>query len=80
MDPTAMFSVTPDIILHHHKTTPYLNEKLFGVVEQTYLSGEKVFDAGKFLHLNKGKINFISITWIQHNLPLLNLQNLQPND
>jgi allantoinase len=56
LDPTAMFSVTPDIILHHHKTTPYLNEKLFGVVEQTYLSGEKVFDDGKFLHLNKGKI------------------------
>ncbi|HEV8080609.1 MAG TPA: allantoinase AllB [Chitinophagaceae bacterium] len=55
-DPAAKFSVTPDIILHHHKTTPYLNEKLFGVVEQTYLSGEKIFDAGKFLHLNKGKI------------------------
>lgn len=50
------FKITADIIQHKHKITPYLNEELFGVVEQTYLSGEKVFDDGKFLHLNKGKI------------------------
>ncbi len=50
------FIVTEDTILHKQKITPYLNEKLVGVVEQTYLAGEKVFDSGKFLHLNKGKI------------------------
>ena len=55
-DPTAMFAVTPDIILHRHKITPYVMQILAGVVEQTYLSGKKMFDAGKFLHLNKGKI------------------------
>ncbi len=55
-DEKRSFSVTEDIILHKNKITPYLNEKLFGVVEQTYLAGEKVFDSGKFLHLNKGKI------------------------
>jgi allantoinase len=55
-DDDRTFTVTEDIILHKHKVTPYLNENLFGVVEQTYLAGEKVFDSGKFLHLNKGKI------------------------
>jgi len=50
------FAVTEDIIQHKHKVTPYLHEELFGIVEQTYLAGEKVFDSGKFLHLKKGKI------------------------
>ena len=27
-----------------------------GVVEQTWLGGEKVFDNGDFIHLNKGSI------------------------
>jgi allantoinase len=56
LDEKKSFIVTGEIIQHKHKITPYLNEELFGVVEQTYLSGEKVFDGGKFLHLNKGKI------------------------
>lgn len=56
LDEKKSFTVSENIIQHKHKITPYLNEKLFGVIEQTYLAGEKVFDAGKFLHLNKGKI------------------------
>ncbi len=56
LDDQNSFSVTEDIIQHKHKITPYLNEVLVGMVEQTYLSGEKVFDSGKFLHLNKGNI------------------------
>ncbi len=64
-DEKKSFTVKEDIIQHKHKITPYLNQNLFGLVEQTYLSGEKVFDnastnnefkQGKFLHLNKGKI------------------------
>ena len=55
-NPEKKFTVTKDIIHHKHKITPYLNEELYGVVEQTWLNGEKIFDAGKFLHLNKGKI------------------------
>lgn len=54
--PEEKFTVTEDIILHRHKITPYLNEQLYGVVKQTWLAGEKVYDDGKFLHLNKGKI------------------------
>lgn len=55
-DDEKTFTVTEDIIHHKHKITPYLNENLSGVVEQTYLAGEKVYDNKNFLHLNKGKI------------------------
>jgi allantoinase len=55
-DPEKSFVLTKSIIQHKHKITPYLNEELFGVVEQTYLGGEKVFDNGEFIQLNKGKI------------------------
>ena len=57
-DPDEKFMVKEDMIYHKHKITPYLNERLFGVVKQTWLSGEKVFDEGKFSHLNKGEIIF----------------------
>ena len=55
-DPEEQFMVTQDIIHHRHKITPYLGRQLYGVVKQTWLGGEKVFDTGKFLHLNKGHI------------------------
>ncbi|HKC35196.1 MAG TPA: allantoinase AllB, partial [Chitinophagaceae bacterium] len=55
-DPERSFTVTKDIIYHKHKITPYLNEELYGVVEQTWLGGEKAYDGGKFLHLNKGNV------------------------
>jgi allantoinase len=55
-DPEKSFRVTESIIQHKHKITPYLDEELFGVVEQTWLKGEKVFDNGKFIQLNKGGI------------------------
>ena len=52
-EPDQQFTVTENIIHHKHKITPYLNEKLYGVVEQTWLKGEMVFDKGEFI-LNKG--------------------------
>jgi allantoinase len=64
-NPEQSFVVRENIIQYKHKITPYLNEELFGVAEQTWLKGEKVFDGacpdglsgrGKFLHLNKGHI------------------------
>lgn len=51
-----IFTVTEGIIYHKHKLTPYLNEQLYGVVEQTYLAGVEVFDKGNFIKLNCGKI------------------------
>ena len=53
-DEKKSFVVTENIIEHKHKITPYLNNELFGVVEQTYLSGENVFDKGTMV-LHKGK-------------------------
>ncbi|MFI5132041.1 MAG: allantoinase AllB, partial [Chitinophagales bacterium] len=55
-DPEKSFMVTENIIQHKHKITPYLGEELFGMVEQTYLKGEKVFDNGELIQLNKGSI------------------------
>ena len=55
-EPEKSFVVTEDLIHHKHKITPYLNRELFGVVEQTYVAGKKVFDSGTFIELNKGKI------------------------
>ncbi len=54
--PAKKFIVEESMIHHRHKITPYLNQEFYGVVEQTYLSGKKIFSDGKFLHLNEGKI------------------------
>ena len=42
-DDSQSFTVTKQIIEHKHKITPYLGEELLGVVEQTYIAGERVF-------------------------------------
>jgi allantoinase len=55
-DPEAAFFVTKDRIEHKHKITPYLGEQLYGVVEQTWLGGVKVFDKGVFTGINQGRI------------------------
>lgn len=55
-NPNEKFIVEEKNIQHRHKITPYLNRELCGVVEQTYIGGEKVFDKGSFINLNKGKI------------------------
>jgi len=54
-DPDQQFTVTENIIHHKHKITPYMNERLYGVVDQTHLKGKMVFDKGEFI-LNKGNI------------------------
>lgn len=55
-NPDKQFTVTPDQLHHKHKITPYLNEPLYGVTEQTWLGGTQIFDHGIFTKLNKGKI------------------------
>ena len=54
-DPDKNFVVKEEEILHKHKLTPYLHERLYGVVEQTWLGGVQVYADGKFLNLNRGK-------------------------
>ena len=46
-DPEAEFRVEPSIIRHRHKLTPYLGRRLAGVVEATYLRGEKIYERGR---------------------------------
>jgi allantoinase len=43
-NPSATFTVEPSTIHHRHKLTPYNGEILTGVVEATYLRGEKIYD------------------------------------
>ena len=38
-DPDRTFTVTPDLIRHRHKVTPYLGETLHGVVEAAWVRG-----------------------------------------
>ncbi|HEV7767296.1 MAG TPA: allantoinase AllB, partial [Thermoanaerobaculia bacterium] len=40
--PEESFTVTPEIIRHRHKVTPYLGARLQGVVKATWLDGEVV--------------------------------------
>jgi allantoinase len=47
-NPQATFRVEPAMLHHRHKLTPYAGQTLSGVVEQTYLRGEKIYDLGKF--------------------------------
>jgi allantoinase len=53
--PEESFIVTTESIFHKHKITPYLNEKLLGVVKQTYLNGEPILN-WKFFNTKKGKL------------------------
>ncbi|MDB5228247.1 MAG: allB [Bacteroidota bacterium] len=54
-DAGKKFTVKADELHHKHKITPYLHEELFGVVEQAFLEGRKVFDHGNVTE-NLGKI------------------------
>lgn len=55
-DDEKEFTVTENLIQHRHKITPYLNESLYGVVEQTFIAGKKVYDKGAFTELNVGEL------------------------
>ncbi len=55
-DPGQSFRVEPQALYHRHKSSPYLDEDLHGVVEQTWLGGKKIFDKqASMLTLNQGK-------------------------
>jgi allantoinase len=47
-DPDAEFTVTEDRLHHRHPISPYLGEKLRGLVRRTYLRGRPVFCDGAF--------------------------------
>lgn len=47
-DPEAGFEVNRDRLYYRHPVSPYLGEKLHGLVKATYLRGKLVFNAGEF--------------------------------
>ena len=47
-DPTASFTVEPTSLHQRHPVTPYAGRRLSGVVRQTFVRGQCVYDQGKF--------------------------------
>ncbi len=47
-DPEAKFTVTKDRLHHRHALSPYLGERLQGMVKRTYLRGQLIFQDGEF--------------------------------
>jgi len=46
-NPDAMFRVEPERLFHRHKLTPYAHREFFGVVEATFLRGQKIYERGE---------------------------------
>jgi allantoinase len=56
LDLEAEFTVSPDLLYHRHKPTPYEGRRLRGRVAKTFLRGRKVYDAGRFAAGPNGRI------------------------
>ncbi|HEV2619902.1 MAG TPA: amidohydrolase family protein, partial [Acidobacteriaceae bacterium] len=54
-DPEGEFVVTPERLHHRHPISPYMGEKLKGVIDATYLRGEAVYRAGDFISGKRGR-------------------------
>lgn len=54
-DPDASQRIEHSTIFHKHKVTPYDGRNLLGVVRQTYLGGEKIFDNGRLTESPVGR-------------------------
>jgi allantoinase len=48
-NPAKEFKVDSRLLHHRHKLSPYNEELLYGNVEQTFLRGAKIYDAGNFI-------------------------------
>jgi allantoinase len=55
-DPEATFEVKPEALHHRHKLSPYNGLTLCGVVEATFLRGQKVYERGRFFGEPRGEI------------------------
>ncbi len=54
-DTDAMATVTPERLHYRHAISPYMGERLQGVVRSTWLRGERVFDGTGFEHQPRGR-------------------------
>jgi allantoinase len=55
-DPDASFVVDPAALYHRHPMTPYAGRRLFGVVRQTWLRGDLVYDDSHHLQTARGRV------------------------
>jgi allantoinase len=55
-DPDDSFVVDPGRLFHRHPLTPYAGRQLHGVVRQTWLRGELVYDGRRHLRTDAGHI------------------------
>lgn len=55
-NPEKEFLVEPDMLQHRHKLTPYAGRTLLGLVEKTFLSGQKIYDAGELTTKPRGAL------------------------
>lgn len=55
-NPEGRFCVDPARLCHRHKLTPYAGRELIGVVEATFVRGQKVFEKGEFGPATTGRL------------------------
>ena len=55
-NPDGKFRVDPARLHHHHKITPYAGRELAGIVEATFVRGQKVFERGQFSPAPTGRV------------------------
>jgi allantoinase len=55
-NPDAKFRVDPERLYHRHKLSPYAGRELAGVVEATFVRGQKVFERGAFAAVPAGHV------------------------
>ena len=55
-DPDEEFTVSSGALKHRHKVTPYEGMRLRGVVRETWLRGERVYDHGRFAYEPRGAL------------------------
>jgi allantoinase len=55
-NPDTTFRVDPERLYHRHKLTPYAGRELAGVVEATFVRGQKVFEGGNFAATAAGQV------------------------
>jgi allantoinase len=56
LDDAATFTVTPELVHHRHKVTPYAGEALRGVVHATFLRGVRVAERGHAIATELGEL------------------------
>jgi allantoinase len=55
-DPEDELTVDANALQHRHKVTPYEGMRLRGVIHETWVRGQRVYDRGHFVHEPRGQL------------------------